>query len=259
MAHPFSRASFSAFMASDKNDNSEAAKAEIQRLKKNVSTKKGQNTRAHNAVAKAQANLDNYDTGEFENINKANKRLNEINESLKKAKENLAAIKQQDIGAARFEDLKKNLESMKDIDWSSFGVDFSKIQSLEDFNRVLKSIKDSSGKGAEEAIEAINRALQSALGSAGKYQLFRGFLLRVQPLKNDLIAVAAVVQRTLYAGNRGGRRAGLGDDIRVNLLFAEHLGDLNPLRKRLQFRHRAEVLKKVVAFFHRFQLQNGRK
>ena len=154
-------------MASEKNDNSEAAKAEIQRLKKNVSTKKGQNTRAHNAVAKAQANLDNYDTGEFENINKANKRLNEINESLKKAKENLAAIKQQDIGAARFEDLKKNLESMKDIDWSSFGVDFSKIQSLEDFNSVLKSIKDSSGKGAEEAIEAINRALQSALGSAG--------------------------------------------------------------------------------------------
>lgn len=158
------------FMASEKNDNSEAAKAEIQRLKKNVSTKKGQNTRAHNAVAKALANLDNYDTGEFENINKANKRLNEINESLKKAKENLAAIKQQDIGAARFEDLKKNLESMKDIDWSSFGVDFSKIQSLEDFNSVLKSIKDSSGKGAEEAIEAINRALQSALGSAGSME-----------------------------------------------------------------------------------------
>lgn len=158
------------FMASEKNDNSEAAKAEIQRLKKNISTKKGQNTKAHNAVAKAQANLDNYDTGEFENINKANKRLNEINESLKKAKENLAAIKQQDIGAARFEDLKKNLESMKDIDWSSFGVDFSKIQSLEDFNRVLKSIKDSSGKGAEEAIEAINRALQSALGSAGSME-----------------------------------------------------------------------------------------
>ena len=158
------------FMASEKNDNSEAAKAEIQRLKKNVSTKKGQNTKAHNAVAKAQTNLDNYDTGEFENINKANKRLNEINESLKKAKENLAAIKQQDIGAARFEDLKKNLESMKDIDWSSFGVDFSKIQSLEDFNRVLKSIKDSSGKGAEEAIEAINRALQSALGSAGSME-----------------------------------------------------------------------------------------
>lgn len=155
------------FMASEKNDNSEAAKAEIQRLKKNVSTKKGQNTKAHNAVAKAQANFDNYDLGEFENINKANKRLNEINESLKKAKENLAAIKQQDIGAARFEDLKKNLESIKDIDWKSFGVDFSKIQSLEDFNRVLKSIKDSSGKGAEEAIEAINRALQSALGSAG--------------------------------------------------------------------------------------------
>lgn len=155
------------FMASEKNDNSEAAKAEIQRLKKNVSTKKGQNTKAHNAVAKAQANFDNYDLGEFENINKANKRLNEINESLKKAKENLAAIKQQDIGAARFEDLKKNLESIKDIDWKSFGVDFSKIQSLEDFNRVLKSIKDSSAKGAEEAIEAINRALQSALGSAG--------------------------------------------------------------------------------------------
>lgn len=156
------------FMASEKNDNSEAAKAEIQRLKKNVSTKKGQNTRAHNNVVKAQENLDNYDLSEFDgSINKANKRLNELNESLKKAKENLAAIKQQDIGTARFEDLKKNLESMKDIDWSSFGVDFSKIQSLEDFNNVLKSIKDSSGKGAEEAIEAINRALQSALGSAG--------------------------------------------------------------------------------------------
>lgn len=159
------------FMASEKNDGSEAAKAEIQRLKKNVSTKKGQNTRAHNNVVKAQENLDNYDLGEFDgSINKANKRLNELNESLKKAKENLAAIKQQDIGTARFEELKKNLESMKDIDWSSFGVDFSKIQSLEDFNRVLKSIKDSSGKGAEEAIEAINRALQSALGSAGSME-----------------------------------------------------------------------------------------
>lgn len=156
------------FMASEKNDGSEAAKAEIQRLKKNVSTKKGQNTRAHNNVVKAQENLDNYDLSEFDgSINKANKRLNELNESLKKAKENLAAIKQQDIGTARFEELKKNLENIKDIDWKSFGVDFSKIQSLEDFNRVLKSIKDSSGKGAEEAIEAINRALQSALGSAG--------------------------------------------------------------------------------------------
>lgn len=156
------------FMASEKNDGSEAAKAEIQRLKKNVSTKKGQNTRAHNNVVKAQENLDNYDLSEFDgSINKANKRLNELNESLKKAKENLAAIKQQDIGTARFEELKKNLENIKDIDWKSFGVDFSKIQSLEDFDRVLKSIKDSSGKGAEEAIEAINRALQSALGSAG--------------------------------------------------------------------------------------------
>lgn len=156
------------FMASEKNDGSEAAKAEIQRLKKNVSTKKGQNTRAHNNVVKAQENLDNYDLSEFDgSINKANKRLNELNESLKKAKENLAAIKQQDIGTARFEELKKNLENIKDIDWKSFGVDFSKIQSLEDFNSVLKSIKDSSGKGAEEAIEAINRALQSALGSAG--------------------------------------------------------------------------------------------
>lgn len=155
------------FMASEKNNGSEAAQAEIQRLKKNVSTKKGQNTKAHNAVAKAQANLDNYDLGEFENINKANKRLNELNDNLKKAKENLTALKQQDIGTARFEELKKSLESIKDIDWSSFGVDFSKIQSLEDFDRVLKSIKDNSGKGAEEAIEAINIALQSALGSAG--------------------------------------------------------------------------------------------
>lgn len=158
------------FMASEKNNGSEVAQAEIQRLKKNVSTKKGQNTKAHNAVAKAQANLDNYDLGEFENINKANKRLNELNDNLKKAKENLTALKQQDIGAARFEELKKNLESIKDIDWSSFGVDFSKIQSLEDFDRVLKSIKDNSGKGAEEAIEEINRALQSALGSAGNME-----------------------------------------------------------------------------------------
>lgn len=155
------------FMASEKNNGSEVAQAEIQRLKKNVSTKKGQNTKAHNAVAKAQANLDNYDLGEFENINKANKRLNELKDNLKKAKENLIALKQQDIGVARFEELKKSLESIKDIDWSSFGVDFSKIQSLEDFDRVLKSIKDNSGKGAEEAIEAINIALQSALGSVG--------------------------------------------------------------------------------------------
>lgn len=155
------------FMASAKNDGSEAAQAEIQRLKKNVSTKKGQNTKAHNAVTKAQTNLDNYDFGDFENRNKANKRLNELNENLKKAKENLAAVKQQDIGIARFEELKKNLENIKNIDWSSFGVDFSKIQSIEDFDRVLKSIKDNSGKGAEQAIEAINKALQSALGNAG--------------------------------------------------------------------------------------------
>lgn len=155
------------FMASEKNNGSKAAQDEIQRLKKNVSTKKGQNTKALNAVDKAQTNLNNYDLGEFENINKANKRLNELNESLKKAKQNLTALKQQDIGAARFEELKKNLENMKDINWSSFGVDFSKIQSLEDFDRVLKSIKNSSGKGAEEAIEAINRALQSARGNAG--------------------------------------------------------------------------------------------
>lgn len=155
------------FTASTQNDDSEAVQTEIQRLKKNVSIKKGQNTKAQNAVAKAQKSLDEHSFGEFEDRDKAIKRLNELNESLKKAKENLAAIKEQDLGTARFEDLKKNLESIKDIDWSSFGVDFSKIQSIEDFNRVLQSIKDNSGKGAEQAIEAVNKALQSALGSAG--------------------------------------------------------------------------------------------
>lgn len=178
------------FMISAKNDGSEAAQAEIQRLKKNVSTKKGQNTKAHNAVTKAQTNLDNYDFGDFENINKANKRLNELNENLKKAKENLAAVKQQDIGIARFEELKKNLENIKDIDWSSFGVDFSKIQSIEDFDRVLKSIKDSSGKGAEQAIEAINGALQSALGNAGSMSNEMGQVSdqfdRLAAQKNDI-------------------------------------------------------------------------
>lgn len=155
------------FTASTQNDDSEAVQTEIQRLKKNVSIKKGQNTKAQNAVAKAQKSLDEHSFGEFEDRDKAIKRLNELNESLKKAKENLAAIKEQDLGTARFEDLKKNLESIKDIDWSSFGVDFSKIQNIEDFNEVLKSIKDNSGKGAEQAIEAINKALQSALGNAG--------------------------------------------------------------------------------------------
>lgn len=155
------------FTASTQNDDSEAVQTEIQRLKKNVSIKKGQNTKAQNAVAKAQKSLDEHSFGEFEDRDKAIKRLNELNESLKKAKENLAAIKEQDLGTARFEDLKKNLESIKDIDWSSFGVDFSKIQNIEDFNGVLKSIKDNSGKGAEQAIEAINKALQSALGNAG--------------------------------------------------------------------------------------------
>ena len=179
------------FMASEKNDNSEAAQAEIQRLKKNVSTKKGQNTKAHNAITKAQTNLDNYDFGDSEeNINKANKRLNELNENLKKAKENLAAVKEQDLGVARFEDLKKNLESIKDINWSSSGVDFSKIQSIEDFDRVLKSIKDSSGKGAEQAIEAINGALQSALGNAGSMSNEMGQVSdqfdRLAAQKNDI-------------------------------------------------------------------------
>lgn len=155
------------FTASTQNDDSEAVQTEIQRLKKNVSIKKGQNTKAQNAVAKAQKSLDEHSFGEFEDRDKAIKRLNELNESLKKAKENLAAIKEQDLGTARFEDLKKNLESIKDIDWSSFGIDFSKIQNIEDFNEVLKSIKDNSGKGAEQAIEAVNKALQSALGSAG--------------------------------------------------------------------------------------------
>ena len=61
------------FMNSAKNDDSAEAQAEIQRLKKNVSTKKGQNTKAQKAVANAQANLGAYNLGEFKNIEEANK------------------------------------------------------------------------------------------------------------------------------------------------------------------------------------------
>lgn len=156
------------FMNSAKNDGSESAQAEIQRLKKNVSTKKGQNTRAQKAVANAQTNLNAYNLGEFKNIEEANKQLDYVNENLYKAKQSLAALKQQDIGAKRFEELKQNLEAIKDIDWASFGIDFSKIQSVEEFDNILTSIKNDSAKGAEQAIEAMNGALQEALNNAGR-------------------------------------------------------------------------------------------
>lgn len=156
------------FMNSAKNDDSAEAQAEIQRLKKNVSTKKGQNTKAQKAVANAQANLGAYNLGEFKNIEEANKQLDYVNENLYKAKQSLEALKQQDIGAKRFEELKQKLEDIKDIDWSSFGIDFSKIHNIEEFDNILTSIKNDSAKGAEQAIEAMNQALQEALNNAGR-------------------------------------------------------------------------------------------
>lgn len=156
------------FMNSAKNDGSADAQAEIQHLKKNVSTKKGQNTKAQKAVANAQSNLNAYNLGEFKNIEEANKQLDYVNENLYKAKQSLEALKQQDIGAKRFEELKQKLEDIKDIDWSSFGIDFSKIHSIEEFDNILTSIKNDSAKGAEQAIEAMNQALQEALNNAGR-------------------------------------------------------------------------------------------
>ena len=156
------------FRNSAKNDGSADAQAEIQRLKKNVSTKKGQNTKAQKAVANAQSNLNAYNLGEFKNIEEANKQLDYVNENLYKAKQSLEALKQQDIGAKRFEELKQKLEDIKDIDWSSFGIDFSKIHSIEEFDNILTSIKNDSAKGAEQAIEAMNQALQEALNNAGR-------------------------------------------------------------------------------------------
>lgn len=156
------------FMNSAKNDGSADAQAEIQRLKKNVSTKKGQNTKAQKAVANAQSNLNAYNLGEFKNIEEANKQLDYVNENLYKAKQSLEALKQQDIGAKRFEELKQKLEDIKDIDWSSFGIDFSKIHSIEEFDNILTSIKNDSAKGAEQAIEAMNQALQETLNNAGR-------------------------------------------------------------------------------------------
>ena len=156
------------FMNSAKNDDSAEAQAEIQRLKKNVSTKKGQNTKAQKAVANAQANLGAYNLGEFKSIEEANKQLDYVNENLYKAKQSLEALKQQDIGAKRFEELKQKLEDIKDIDWSSFGIDFSKIHNIEEFDDILTSIKNDSAKGAEQAIEAMNQALQETLNNAGR-------------------------------------------------------------------------------------------
>lgn len=156
------------FMNSAKNDGSADAQAEIQRLKKNVSTKKGQNTKAQKAVANAQSNLNAYNLGEFKNIEEANKQLDYVNKNLYKAKQSLEALKQQDIGAKRFEELKQKLEDIKDIDWSSFGIDFSKIHSIEEFDNILTSIKNDSAKGAEQAIEAMNQALQETLNNAGR-------------------------------------------------------------------------------------------
>jgi hypothetical protein len=65
------------------------------------------------------------------------------------------------------------------------------------------------------------------------------------------------VERTVYAadGSRGGSR--FGNDIAVNFFAAQHVRHKQALRHRLDFRNGAEVFKKCVALFPRFQRQYG--
>ena len=74
---------------------------------------------------------------------------------------------------------------------------------------------------------------------------------RVQAVKYHLVSVAAIIQRSLDAGNGRGGCSGRRDNIRIDLLFTEHPCNLNPLGHCLQFGYGAEIFKKIIALFHR--------
>lgn len=63
------------------------------------------------------------------------------------------------------------------------------------------------------------------------------------------------MERTVYSAYRSRACAGLGNDIAVNLALTEHFCNDDTLRESLDFGNGAKVLKEIVAFIDRLELQ----
>ena len=72
----------------------------------------------------------------------------------------------------------------------------------------------------------------------------------VQPREHSLIPIRPVGKAAVHAGDRGGGSACLFRDGGVCFAPAQQRCDFHALRKRVQLRDRAEILKKAVAFLH---------
>lgn len=93
------------------------------------------------------------------------KEAQDFSDKLAKAEQELKNIQQTDI-SANFKEVKQILES-SDVNWKAFNVDISSINSIEDLDRELKRVKNESGEGANEILNQISKAMQSAEKSAG--------------------------------------------------------------------------------------------
>ena len=93
------------------------------------------------------------------------KEAQDFADKLAKAEQELKNIQQTDI-SANFKEVKQILES-SDVNWKAFNVDISSINSIEDLDRELKRVKNESGEGANEILNQISKAMQSAEKSAG--------------------------------------------------------------------------------------------
>jgi len=76
------------------------------------------------------------------------------------------------------------------------------------------------------------------------------------PLQRHLVAVIAVVEATLYPRNGRCACTCFCFNLVVRMSFAQHPRYFQPLRKRLHFVDRAEIIKKLIALLHRFQRQD---
>lgn len=83
----------------------------------------------------------------------------------------------------------------------------------------------------------------------------RGTVLisRLQTVEHDVIAA---VQRAIDTADGRRAGAGCGNNVAVNVMFAQHLCDLKTLGHGLEFQNGAEIVKERTAFLLGFQTKD---
>lgn len=104
----------------------------------------------------------------FPSLADIEKEEQKIAQGIEDAKKKLEEFNQakQGTDATAFQKIREELEKIQGIDWNSLGVDFSKVNSIDDLNLALERLQTDAGERAKQALQNLKATLDQTGTSA---------------------------------------------------------------------------------------------